>query len=145
MTNKQLWEPVLKISHNTFWQQAYKRVKAKIRTLNSNLKVRSEKVDVLYDITSKELEALFLEAYNAPCKYCSTKLTYRNMACDHIVPLVKGGESIKDNLQLICKSCNTRKGPLDEKEFIQLLDWVNTQTMELKTYLMKKLAKGGKW
>ena len=33
-----------------------------------------------------------------------------NMEIDHIVPLHKGGNNNPDNLQLLCRSCNTQKG-----------------------------------
>ena len=38
------------------------------------------------------------------------------MVCDHIIPLSKQGKSIPKNLQMICKTCNTRKGALKEKD-----------------------------
>ena len=72
-------------------------------------------------------------------------MTLKNMVCDNIVLLTKGGESTVKNLQLICKSCNTRKGPLDEKDFIELVDWVNELKEETKEYVLRKLAKGGRY
>ena len=67
------------------------------------------------------------------------------MVCDHIVPISKEGDSVLKNLQLICRSCNTRKGPLDEKDFLKVVNWVNRQTLEVKAYLLRKLAKGGRY
>ena len=67
------------------------------------------------------------------------------MVCDHSTPLSNGGESVLNNLQMICARCNTRKGPLDEKDFKKVMNWVNKQTLEVKEYLTRKLAKGGRY
>jgi 5-methylcytosine-specific restriction endonuclease McrA len=88
---------------------------------------------------------MFHESYGKQCKYCDKTLTLRNMVCDHLIPLTKGGESTVKNLQLICKACNTRKGPLDEKDFIKLIEWVDKLQDETKEYVLRKLAKGGRY
>lgn len=41
------------------------------------------------------------------CKQCGTR---RNLTVDHIFPESKGGELTMDNLQTLCKSCNSKKG-----------------------------------
>tara|TARA_R100000656_G_scaffold70342_1_gene52799 strand:- start:714 stop:1073 length:360 start_codon:yes stop_codon:yes gene_type:complete len=117
----------------------------KISILKSNLRKRSEENDVIFNITLDELKELFLENYGKECKYCEKQLNIRTIACDHIVPLSKGGDSVIENLQLICKTCNTRKGPLDEEDYLSLIDWVKKQTMEVREYIMRKLAKGGRY
>lgn len=43
-------------------------------------------------------------------KYCKSCGTTENMSIDHVVPVVKGGKNVISNLQLLCRSCNSRKG-----------------------------------
>ena len=143
--DKEKFREVLEPHHRTYWKIAYTKLQRKMQSLKSSLKKRSEDNDVLFKIDMEELRDMFFNSYGKGCKYCDRKMTLKNMVCDHIVPLTKGGESTVKNLQLICKSCNTRKGPLDEKEFIELVDWVNELKEETKEYVLRKLAKGGRY
>ena len=143
--DKETFKEVLEPHHRTYWKIAYTKLQRKMQSLKSSLKKRSEDNDVLFKIDMEELRDMFFNSYGKGCKYCDRKMTLKNMVCDHIVPLTKGGESTVKNLQLICKSCNTRKGPLDEKDFIELVDWVNELKEETKEYVLRKLAKGGRY
>ena len=40
---------------------------------------------------------------------------------DHIVPRAKGGQDIDDNLQLLCPTCNRRKGSRTMRRFLELM------------------------
>jgi hypothetical protein len=40
------------------------------------------------------------------CKNCKTT---ENLHLDHIVPVSKGGQNILENLQVLCKRCNSSK------------------------------------
>jgi 5-methylcytosine-specific restriction endonuclease McrA len=50
--------------------------------------------------------------------YCHTHLKGKG-AVDHIVALSKGGTNDRRNLQLLCKSCNSKKHATDAIDFIQ--------------------------
>ncbi|ARU06160.1 hypothetical protein CCO03_17080 [Comamonas serinivorans] len=41
------------------------------------------------------------------CKSCGG---YEDLCCDHIVPESKGGPTTFENLQAMCRSCNSKKG-----------------------------------
>jgi len=143
--DKEIFKEVLEPHHRTYWKIAYTKLQRKMQSLKSSLKKRSEDNNVLFKIDMEELRKMFYDSYGKGCKYCDRKMTLRNMVCDHIIPLAKNGDSTVDNLQLICKSCNTRKGPLDEKDFIELIDWVGQLKNETKEYVLRKLAKGGRY
>jgi hypothetical protein len=44
---------------------------------------------------------------NWTCVECGT---HKDLTVDHIVPVSKGGADEDDNLQTMCKPCNSRKG-----------------------------------
>jgi hypothetical protein len=41
------------------------------------------------------------------CKHCGVR---KHLRADHILPESKGGPTTLDNLQTLCRSCNSRKG-----------------------------------
>jgi 5-methylcytosine-specific restriction enzyme A len=43
------------------------------------------------------------------CHYCRRRVPPRDLTMDHVVPLVRGGRSIKGNVVPCCKDCNTAK------------------------------------
>lgn len=55
--------------------------------------------------TSKCLEVFARDDYR--CVHCGTR---ENLSVDHIHPVSKGGTNNMDNLQTLCRSCNSRKG-----------------------------------
>lgn len=50
-------------------------------------------------------EVMERDAYR--CVKCGTHI---NLSCDHIIPESKGGPTTLENLQTMCKPCNSRKG-----------------------------------
>ena len=48
-----------------------------------------------------------LEQCHYKCVYCGAT---ENLEVDHIIPLSKGGRHDEDNFQILCKSCNLKKG-----------------------------------
>ncbi|MCB1143769.1 MAG: HNH endonuclease [Leptospiraceae bacterium] len=52
------------------------------------------------------------------CHYCQKKFPVEDLTMDHLIPLVRGGKSIKQNLIPACKKCNSEKKNMLPIEFI---------------------------
>lgn len=59
-----------------------------------------------YDVTTEARSAVF-ERDGHRCLKCGTE---EDLSIDHVVPLSKGGDNDVDNLQTLCKTCNSSKG-----------------------------------
>jgi len=136
------FETILKEIHGNHSKKVFHRLMKKSCTLKSSLKRRSKEYEVLYAIELREIRNMLLDCYGKKCKYCANRLEVSNIACDHIIPLSMGGESSPKNLQLICGRCNTRKGPLTNDDYMLLLNFLNQQDEDLRSYVLRKLAKG---
>lgn len=60
-----------------------------------------------YRKISSSLRIKTLEKYYNRCNECGS---YRNLEIDHIYPFSKGGKTELSNLQVLCKTCNLKKG-----------------------------------
>ncbi|MBF0318738.1 MAG: HNH endonuclease [Nitrospirae bacterium] len=43
------------------------------------------------------------------CYYCNNNFAPAELTMDHIIPISRGGMSIKSNIAVACKGCNDRK------------------------------------
>ena len=43
------------------------------------------------------------------CDYCGASFDRDDLTMDHIVPVARGGRSVKGNVAVSCKPCNTEK------------------------------------
>lgn len=55
------------------------------------------------------------------CECCGKPLTRDNISLDHVIPKDFGGPTFQQNLRIICKKCNSRKGNLLKKDSDKLL------------------------
>jgi 5-methylcytosine-specific restriction endonuclease McrA len=56
------------------------------------------------------------------CYYCKSIMLPRDMTMDHIVPVIRGGKSTKNNVVPACKQCNNKKKhslPMEWEEYLQ--------------------------
>jgi len=58
-------------------------------------------------VISQELRTRVFERDAYRCLRCGTHL---NLTADHIHPESMGGETVFENLQTLCRSCNSKKG-----------------------------------
>jgi len=56
------------------------------------------------------------------CHYCGLITPKAELTMDHVVPLTRGGKSVKGNLAVCCKECNSRKKNLLPLEWEEYLD-----------------------
>ena len=59
------------------------------------------------------------------CYYCNATVPAKELTMDHIVPLVRGGRSVKSNIVSACKECNNKKKyllPLEWEEYLNRLE-----------------------
>ena len=61
--------------------------------------------------TTEQRRILWSTTAARKCKGCSRTLTWDDFTIDHIDPHSKGGRSRLDNAALMCRSCNSSKGP----------------------------------
>lgn len=58
---------------------------------------------------TKEDVAQLKQKFNYKCACCGRSESDVQLTVDHIIPLARGGTNYLDNLQILCKSCNSRK------------------------------------
>jgi len=100
---------------------------------------------------------LVSEGLGKPCPYCGTTVTLENMSIDHKVP--RTGSKVynrktkhqvysteemsaldtKENLQTICRKCNSIKGNMSDVQFRSLLSFLDQDPI-LKELVMKRLT-----
>ena len=54
----------------------------------------------------KKLRDSILKKYKFTCQHCGLK---EKLTIDHIKPVSRGGTNKSSNLQVLCKSCNSKK------------------------------------
>ncbi len=61
-------------------------------------------------VKAKITRALSKRVMERDAYRCVTCGTHRDLSCDHVIPESKGGPTTFENLQTMCRPCNSRKG-----------------------------------
>jgi hypothetical protein len=60
--------------------------------------------------SSEQRRLLWNSDEKRSCKACRKQLSWDDFTIDHVIAWTKGGETSVKNAQLLCRSCNSRKG-----------------------------------
>lgn len=105
--------PETKLARNRKWREANReKEKERHRNYHKNnpgkakikKQIRSLRITGFY--TKQEWDDL-LQKYNYMCLSCGST---EDICADHIIPLSKGGLNTIDNIQPLCRVCNSKKG-----------------------------------
>jgi 5-methylcytosine-specific restriction endonuclease McrA len=64
------------------------------------------------------------------CHYCGRRVGVRALTLDHVVPLIRGGRSVRGNVVPACKECNSKKQSLLPWEWDAYLENLRRPTEE---------------
>lgn len=105
---------------NKEWTSAYSKIYAmkNIEAVRNNWRLRRARKRNSHGshTASDVLSMLISQKYKCAC--CKTGIRKRYHV-DHVIALANGGSNDKKNLQLLCPTCNLRKGAKDPIEFMQ--------------------------
>jgi 5-methylcytosine-specific restriction endonuclease McrA len=63
------------------------------------------------------------------CHYCGKGFKPSDLTMDHLIPIVRGGRSVKENLVPACKDCNSRKKHMLPMEWQEYLDKLSDESL----------------
>ena len=81
------------------------------------------------------------------CMYCGRRVGRDLFDLDHKNPVARGGTNRKSNFQLLCRTCNTRKGAMTDREFRRKYKPIGvpqTQVLPSRTIPQSKFVDVGK-
>ncbi len=78
--------------------------------LRNLLRTLFDRKDDKRAFTAEQRRIIWNTEEKRACTKCKEPLSWENFTIDHVVPHSKGGKTSLDQAQLMCRSCNSRKG-----------------------------------
>lgn len=110
--------------------------------------------DYLYNMSAlsrrearKQWKDSIKHAWGDCCAYCGKPpIDDHSLTIDHVKPKVKGGEDRTSNVIPACRSCNSRKGSSDWKEWYHQQTFYDPKKEEgINFWLMSNLSNFQSW
>lgn len=118
--------------YNKYHQNHYdpKELETQVKELMSSDEIAKKEYIYEYILSNKQPECekllhlrVFSEAdkrakyeeQNGICPHCGKHFAIEDMEGDHIIPFRDNGKTRYDNLQMLCKACNLKKGAMNIK------------------------------
>ena len=87
----------------------------------------------------KEIRDRLIKEHGGKCAICGAKM---NLEIDHIIPVSKGGRENESNMQVLCRSCNSRKGNrIDYTQFFKFDESPEYMLMDRSICILRLTAK----
>lgn len=105
--------PARKERHTKAVYDWRKRNPEAFRSVGANYRARKRAAEGSH--TGEDIQKIY-DLQHGCCAYCKKKLG-KKYDVDHVMPLKLGGSNGKDNLQILCPSCNRKKNAIDPVEY----------------------------
>ena len=87
------------------------------------------------------LRYIVLKRAKGRCELCGIPNEEKFLDVDHIKPVNKGGETVLENLQALCYTCNSQKSDKDDADFRTLHDLYETRDSQCTFCKLEKFTK----
>ena len=91
---------------NEYSRLYIKTDRGKVTVQRNKAKRRAKERNIISTLTFQEWEDVLIE-FNHKCAYCNNKT---ELVKEHIIPISKGGNNIRENVVPSCGICNSKKG-----------------------------------